>query len=163
MKCSPSIRPAFSRSCSSCASPNFPRVCELDSAPAIFVVSSRSDLFVTAICVKSLRMSCSAAIRLRSASRACEASVSTDFFIASSSAVTRVVSLWALCIVAICFSSVVIEPFAAISCACAPALRTRATRKPISAPTMRQITPIDMVIGLSWQEPLTKRRRLYSL
>ena len=38
----PSRRPACSSSNCNCASPNFPRVCELASAPAIFLVSSKN-------------------------------------------------------------------------------------------------------------------------
>ena len=83
----PSRSPADCSSSSSCASPNFPRVCELDRAPAIFLVSSKIDslaLRISLIVVSSLA---SASVRIRLASLDCWDNFSTVDFIAFNSAV----------------------------------------------------------------------------
>ena len=100
----PSRSPAFCNNSSNCASPNFPRVCELDKAPAIFFVSSKIDSDARRISKIVVLSFASASVRMRLASLDWVVNFETDSLTANSSAfnliadsvLVRSASSWAL-------------------------------------------------------------------
>ena len=168
----PSRSPACSRRSSNCASPNFPRVCELASAPAIFLVSSKN--VVDAFRISSIvPTNCTSdAILFSDASCACRRIRSTVLFI-SSICVAIFVSFSLLASAAFRRSSDALsKTFTSLSswliADVLPPLAAdlileihRPSARPIMRPRMRVIkvtTVLDM--GQSWQEALTIPRRL---
>ncbi|CAB4867307.1 unannotated protein [freshwater metagenome] len=86
----PSRNPADCRSNSSCASPNFPLACELDNAPAIFLVSSKIDSLALRISLIVVSNFASASVLIRFASFDWIDNFSTVDFIAVNSAVNLI-------------------------------------------------------------------------
>ena len=171
----PSIKPAFSSNISSCTSPNRPRVCELERAPANFVACSRRFWLPTCIDSIWVLIADSAAARLVSASAVW---VESEFIrVLTSEIASLSAALVVFCefMVAICCVKFSTSAFAPASSAAMPAeaespcawsalflrLAMKKPRaKPMAKPVKRTTTDADM--GLSWQEALTYSRRLYS-
>ena len=82
----PSRKPACSSKSSNWASPNFPRVCELDNAPAIFLVSSKIDSDARRISRIVVLSFASASVRMRLASLDWVVNFDTESLTANSSA-----------------------------------------------------------------------------
>ncbi|CAB4961833.1 unannotated protein [freshwater metagenome] len=160
-------KPASSSISSSWASPNFPRFCEWESAPAIALVCATSDSLWLDIALTWVRISDSASMRRRSASDASFCNFSIADFIASISVASFEPAI------ALSRSDLYKSRSArtdANSAAETPSFDVRrlAMKFPRARPIKSPITSVRMAttaldMGLSWQEALTMARRLYSL
>ena len=166
----PSRRPACSRRSCNCASPNFPRVCELASAPAIFLVSSKNVVDALRISSMVLTSCVSDAIRFSAASCDCWRIRSTVAFI-SSICVAIFISACDFSSAALRRSSDALRSTFTSLSSCAnfsdepSVFLIREIQIPRPNPRKRPIKRVIKVtsaldMGQSWQEALTIPRRL---
>ena len=152
---------------SSCASPNFPRVCELESAPAIAFVCATSDSLWLDMARTCVRISDSASMRRRSASAASFCNFSIATFIASTSLASFDPAI-ALSRSDLYKSRSARADASSESDAPDEDVRRLATKNPRAIPIRSPMISVRMAtsaldMGLSWQEAPTIARRLYSL